>query len=461
MFWNIRSAALQTISTVNFINWSDNNIFKASTAFANQPQFWKDFSTIFNSDMLKQRRAGLQIDISASELTRAFADGRSKPEAVIAYLLEKGFTPTKMADSFAIALGGSTFYRNRLNKYVKEGMSEAKAKDQAFLDFQEIAEETQQSSRPDLISMQQAGVLGRIILAWQNTPMQMTRLTKKAMSDLVNRRGSDKANISRIIYYGVVQNLIFGALQTGLMFMLFGNDEDEEKKKKMENRVANGAFDTLLRGTGVYGAAVSTLKNVLLKWREESKKGWNRDDMNIAQEAINLSPPMGSKLRKIMNAVRTEKYNKGVSKEIGFRIENPNLSIASNLTEALTNIPLARVVNKANNMEEALTGNHALLQRVALASGWSRWSIGVKDEELEEAKTKAKETRKQKKKEEKAKVKQEENKAKEEEKKKVEEEKEKQGIKKVRCSAIKSDGTRCKITVETKAKSVKCMYHKE
>ena len=74
-------------------------------------------------------------------------------------------------------------------------------------DFNEITQENQQSSRADKISMQQAGVLGRIILAWQNTPMQMTRLTKKAMSDLINRRGSDKANISRIIYLGVSLDL--------------------------------------------------------------------------------------------------------------------------------------------------------------------------------------------------------------------------------------------------------------
>ena len=86
MFFNNRSAALQTISTVNFINASDNNIFKAAAAFANQKQFWKDFVFIFNSPMLKQRRAGLQIDISASEITRAFNDGKSKPEAVIGYI---------------------------------------------------------------------------------------------------------------------------------------------------------------------------------------------------------------------------------------------------------------------------------------------------------------------------------------------------------------------------------------
>ena len=49
MFFNIRSAVLQTISFANFINWTDNNPLKAAQAFANQPQFWKDFSYIWNS----------------------------------------------------------------------------------------------------------------------------------------------------------------------------------------------------------------------------------------------------------------------------------------------------------------------------------------------------------------------------------------------------------------------------
>ena len=43
MFLNARSALLQTISSANYINWSFNNPYKAGKAFANQPQFWKDF----------------------------------------------------------------------------------------------------------------------------------------------------------------------------------------------------------------------------------------------------------------------------------------------------------------------------------------------------------------------------------------------------------------------------------
>ena len=303
----------------------------------------------------------------------------------------------------------------------------------AWLDFQEIAEETQQSSRPDLISQQQAGALGRILLAWQNTPMQMTRLTKKAFSDLINGRGDTKQNISRIIYYGVIQNLIFGALQTGLAFMMFGWDDDEEKKKKLEQRVANGALDTILRGTGIYGAMISTLKNTLMKWQEESKAGWKREDSNIIVEAINLSPPIGSKVRKLHQAIKTEKYNKGVSKEIGLRIENPNLSIAANWIETLTNAPVARLLNKTNNIEEALTGNHDLWQRVAILAGWSKWSVGVKDEELEAAKEEVKQNKKEQKEIEKEKKK---------EQKKKEREEEKKSSKVVRCSGIKKNGKR-------------------
>lgn len=448
MFFNTRSAVLQTLSTVNFLNFEENNIFAAAKAFANQKQFWSDFAMIYNSDMLKQRRAGLKIDVSASELTDAFSKGKSRPEAVIAYLLQIGFTPTQIADSFAISMGGSTYYRNKLKKYLSEGMSKAEAEAQAFLDFQEIAEETQQSSRPDFISQQQSGTLGRIILAWANTPMQMTRLTKKALSDLVNGRGSVKANVSKILYYGMVQNFIFGSLQTGLAFLAFGDEEDEEKTQTKEIRVANGMLDTLLRGTGVYGAAVSTIKNVVLKWREESAKGYGKKDWSrLVQEIVNLSPPIGTKIRKIMNAVKTYDYNDDVIKKMGPGINNPAWSVFGNVVEAVTNAPVARLINKANNIRQVLTGNMDMWQRAAILMGWSTWAVGVEDQELVDARAEVKADRK----------KASNDKSKQ---KKVDSKKKKASVKTVRCSGIKSSGSRCSIQVETNAKSAKCTYHK-
>jgi hypothetical protein len=48
MFFNQKSAMLQTISSLNYVNGSFNNPIRAAQAFANQPQFWKDFARIFN-----------------------------------------------------------------------------------------------------------------------------------------------------------------------------------------------------------------------------------------------------------------------------------------------------------------------------------------------------------------------------------------------------------------------------
>ena len=209
--FNTRSALLQTLSIANFINWGDNNPAKAAAAFANQKQFWADFSMLFNSNFLKQRRGGLKNDVNADDIARAAESSTNKARAVLSSILKMGFLPTQIADSFAIAMGGASFVRNRTKTYVSQGIDIKAAEEKAFLDFQEVTEETQQSSRPDRVSQQQASPLGRIILAFANTPMQYMRLTKKAFLDLKNGRGSAKTNISKIVYYTFVQNIIFSA----------------------------------------------------------------------------------------------------------------------------------------------------------------------------------------------------------------------------------------------------------
>ena len=167
MFFNIRSAVLQQMSIVNFLNFADNNIFAAAKAFANQKQFWADFAYIFNSAEMKQRRGGIGTDVNGAELAASIANSRNPIQKAIAELLRIGFTPTQLADSFAIAIGGAPYYRNRVKTYIKQGFSKAEAEAKAWEDFQEIAQATQQSARPDMVSQQQASPLGKFILAFQ------------------------------------------------------------------------------------------------------------------------------------------------------------------------------------------------------------------------------------------------------------------------------------------------------
>ena len=377
MFFNARSAVLQTLSSVNFINFSDNNPINASLAFLNQKQYWNDFSTLFNSDFLKQRRTGLQTDINADEIANAAATSKNKARAVLSAILKFGFTPTQIADSFAIASGGATMYRNRIKKYLKEGLSKEEAETKAFTDFQEIAEETQQSARPDRISMQQAGSLGRLILAFGNTPMQYARLTKKATLDLINGRGDWKTNISKIAYYSVIQNIIFSALQQGMFALLFDDEDDEEVQSRLF-RIGNSSADTLLRGIGVYGAAAATVKNMIFKIIEESEKS-RPDYKQLAIEATSISPPINSKLRKLESAGKTFTYKQSKEKVFteGFSLENPAFLAAGKVVSAGTNLPADRVVQKMDHIYTAMQPETELWQGIALSLGWGEWELGM------------------------------------------------------------------------------------
>ena len=397
MFLNIRSATLQSISFINFMNWNDNNPLKAGVAFANQPQFWKDVMMIFKSDFLKQRRAGLQIDVNANEIATVVARSKNKFKTALAYLLQKGYTPTKIMDSFAIAFGGATMYRNRVNTYIKQGMSKKDAEKKAFLDMQEVAEKTQQSARPDLISEQQASIIGRVILNFTNVTMQYNRLSKKAVLDLINRRGDTKTNISKIIYYVAVQNVIFNGLQQALFALMF-DDEDDEKTKARYFNLANGMADTLLRGMGIYGAIAATLKNMVIEFKKQEDKGYRADHAYTLIDGINVSPPLGSKARKFYSAANTWKYEKDVIYEMGFDIDNPGYDMFGNLISIATNAPTDRVMQKVDNVKVALDNQNSAWQRIAAALGWPAWQLGVEDKEVEKVKEKLKDNKKKKKK---------------------------------------------------------------
>jgi hypothetical protein len=199
MFLNRRSAVLQLISFTNFINFEGNNIYQASKAFANQPQYWKDWIYLMNSDYLVDRRDGLRINVNEADIATTAKEGGF--QGVLAKILKLGFLPTKMADSAAIATGGASFYRNRVNSLIKDGMDPVAAEKQAMEDFVATAEVSQQSSDPSKSSKQQAEPIGRIILAFANTPSQYARIMKRSAQDLYNGRGKPATHISRLVYY--------------------------------------------------------------------------------------------------------------------------------------------------------------------------------------------------------------------------------------------------------------------
>ena len=406
MFLNMRSATLQLISSVNFLNWSDNNPVAAARAFANQKQYWSDVMTLLNSDYLVQRRNGLKINVAESEIAEAARKGGMK--GAIAYLLNKGFLLTRFADSMAIATGGASFYRNRVNALLKQVnidtgsvYTKAEAEAKAFDDFYQISEESQQSSRTDRISMQQASSIGRLILNFANTPMQYARIMKKSALDLINGRGDWKTNLSKIVYYGFIQNLIFNAMQQAIFALAFGPDDEEERTAEdRAGNIANGMVDSILRGLGYGGAAVATVKDVIIKLTQQGAKK-NPKYEDAVSEVFNFSPAIDSKVRKLRSAAKTFSWNRKEIKSRGFNLDNPAYLSIAQIISATTNIPLDRAARIMMNLKQAVDKDTEIWQKVALMFGYSGWELGLpywglqttidkEEEEKENIKTKYK-----------------------------------------------------------------------
>jgi len=384
MFLNRKSALLQLISNVNYLNWSDNNIIEAGKAFANQPQYWKDVTFLLNSDYLVQRRNGLKINVAESEIAEAAKKGGFK--GAVSYLLNKGFVFTRFADSLAIATGGATFYRNRLNKLQTKVNPETgklytkkEAEAVAFNDFYKVSEETQQSSRTDRISMQQASGLGRVVLNYANTPMQYARIIKKATKDLLAGRGDWRSNVSKIIYYGAVQNFIFNGLQQALFALAFGEEEEQKKAQSGEDRAKNigfGMLSSLLRGLGYGGALVDTLISMgrEISIKEDGLPSFSED---FAWNLFDFSPTVDTKVRKLRAVRKTFVYNRKEIKRRGFNIENPAYYSLAQVIDAGLNIPLDRALRMTMSLKQISDRETATWQRFALALGWSSWSVGL------------------------------------------------------------------------------------
>jgi hypothetical protein len=416
MFFNRRSATLQLLSMLNYVNAQENNPLAIAKSVLNVKQYGKDIYTILSSPKIKKRFAGEGRGVNEAEISSAVSTSTNKASALLSYLLKVGFTPTRAADAAAIALGGASYYRNKINAYKKQGLSDKDAETKAWEDFSDTTEKFQQSSDPSLISQQQASVLGRFILAFQNTPMQYTRSMVKDGKDFINRRRipgltqsqSDQVYISRIMYYGAVQNFMFAALQNALFALVPGFDDEgeelDEKEKLVQNkqiRIINNMLDTILRGSGIYGAIASTLKNVATKYfQEEGKTPFSKDHRNTLIEILNLSPPVGSKVRKINNALKIKDYDKDVIEKRGWDVTldgkinlSPSYSVLGNVVEGVTNLPLARFVDEVNILAETLDSRNTSMQRIALGLGWRTWDVGVDNEEHDLIKLQSKENR--------------------------------------------------------------------
>jgi len=179
---------------------------------------------------------------------------------------------------------------------------------------------------------------------------------------------------------------------------LFDDDEDEDKKEKNKTAsIANGMVDSLLFGLGFGGAAISTVKNVIIELGKQGLKKAPKYEEAV-WSVFDFSPVLDSKVRKLKSSFKSFSWNMSEMKRRGWSIENPAYLAVSQVIAAFTNLPMDRAMRKIMNINAAMDEETRTWQRVALLLGWDTWSVGlpywglnstVKKEEAEDAKIKA------------------------------------------------------------------------
>jgi hypothetical protein len=269
--------------------------------------------------------------------------------------------------------------------------------------------------------MEQASILGRLVLAFQNTTQQYSRIMKRSALDIVKRRQmpgttsmlqSDLSNFSKIMYYGAIQNLIFNSLSAAIFALIpgFGEEEEEEEIDKSTaeklKRITNGSIDSILKGLGVRGAVVAQIKNTIMEYFKQKDKGYRADHAYTIIQAVNLSPPIGSKIKKMYSAITGYKYGSGLMEQRGLDLTangrlnlSPSYAVLGSLASGVANVPLDRMYAEIQGMSEMFDSRNTAYQRLALALGFRSWDVNAKNEEDDLIKAQLKEGRKTKQKE--------------------------------------------------------------
>ncbi len=147
-------------------------------------------------------------------------------------------------------------------------------------------------------------------------------------------------------------------------------------------------LDSLLRGLGIGGQAVSVAKNFLMDVYERS----NRDRPEYVDSVWKLtqfSPPISSKISKLKQAAWNFDSKKRRKKMFtkGFSLDNPAYEASAKVVSATTNVPLDRVLNKINNIEGGLNEDNEVWERIAMLLGWPEWQIKPKKSKTKKRKS--------------------------------------------------------------------------
>jgi hypothetical protein len=273
---------------------------------------------------------------------------------------------TKYGDVGAILIGGTPYYMSMKKKYIKEGMSEAEAKDKAMFDFVNATEETQQSSAVhELSNLQRGSEFFKIFTMFKTSQSQYLRKGfYSPMRNLAKGRGTVQ-DIKNIAMFQVILPSLFGLVTKGLLpikRLLEDDDEFDKDLKDLGKDVVFGNFG----GLPFVGESVKAY----LQYVDEDGK---------RRASTGFNSPAIEGVSKLTNAFA--KATADLLEEEDFDTEEFFEDLLIPLVEMRTGFPVnnAKKLTK-DNLERIGKGNFSH-EKLMKYLGWSDYSLGIDKKE--------------------------------------------------------------------------------
>ena len=351
MFWNTRSAILQLISAANYMEgdpfaWAQNGM----DYMTNRKLRDDILAELETTKWLKNRKQTGATDPIFDDVLRS--QSNTAYEKAWQKFTAQGYKLTKWGDAIAIQAGGMPFIVGR----VKAGLT---VKD-AVAEFISKAEESQQSARPERLSVQQRNTFGKLILSFLNTPLQYGRVTSRALKDATvpgTPTSVRAAAVRKAAYYTAFSAGVFGGLQQ--MISPF-SDDDEDKGKFWE-----GLLKSMLSYMGVQGKVASAVYDVA----SAEAKGKKPD---VKKAVIDAIPALSTKVRHAEIAAGTKKVYEPSE---GLLEDLPLWVVQAASAAHLTGVPMDRAIYIAAQIDDFVASDLGAVDRVLRLLGWSRSSI--------------------------------------------------------------------------------------
>ena len=359
MLLNMRSGALQLLSMPNYIV---ENPAQYSKGIAAGPAKLKEAAQLIIQSGWFKERGGGGTDLAFEDIFQdesIWIGGRALNK-----VLQKGYVVTKAFDKTAILLAGTPLLAGKL----AEGMSV----EQAMTEFITLSDKTQQTVSPERLGAETRGTVGRLIHAFSSVNQLYNKEMHRNVRDLFAKgtpNGDRKKYLAKTVYYGVLQNAAFNVLQQWLFSALDLDDEDEFNNQALN--AGNSGLDTILRGVGIWGAVLSTVKNVGLVYFKDKDRHDVAERMLL--KAASLWPGLSAKARQLKTAFGAYIYplSNGPAD-----VPEGVIRGASGIT-LVTGAPLDRLIKKYSALNDMFADDLSAGLKLLRFWGWDRYSIGA------------------------------------------------------------------------------------